>query len=82
MNLDEVIEVIKRGAAEGKAIVRLHTGDPAIYGAIQEQMDRLQELGITYAVVPRRKLLPRNGSCFEAGIHVAECVSNGNYYAY
>ena len=52
MNLDEVIEVIKRGAAEGKAIVRLHTGDPAIYGAIQEQMDRLQELGITYAVVP------------------------------
>lgn len=52
MNLDEVIEVMQRGASEGKSIVRLHTGDPAIYGAIQEQMDRLKELDITYAVVP------------------------------
>lgn len=52
MNLDEVIEVVKKAASEGKQIVRLHTGDPAIYGAIQEQMDRLKELGITYEVVP------------------------------
>jgi len=52
MNLDEVIEVTKNAVAEGKMVVRLHTGDPAIYGAIQEQMDRLAALGITYEVVP------------------------------
>ena len=38
--------------AEGKTVVRLHTGDPAIYGAIQEQMDALKEMGITYDVTP------------------------------
>lgn len=52
MNLDEVLAVMKKGAAEGKSIVRLHTGDPAIYGAIQEQMDALDELGISYDVTP------------------------------
>lgn len=52
MNLDEVLAVMKEGAANGKVIVRLHTGDPAIYGAIQEQMDALKEAGITYEVVP------------------------------
>lgn len=52
MNLDEVLAVMKKGTAEGKSIVRLHTGDPAIYGAIQEQMDALDELGISYDVTP------------------------------
>ncbi|WP_302226525.1 precorrin-4 C(11)-methyltransferase [Veillonella magna] len=52
MNLDEVLAVMKKGASEGKSIVRLHTGDPAIYGAIQEQMDALDELGISYDVTP------------------------------
>lgn len=52
MNLDEVIEVIKTAVANHKQVVRLHTGDPAIYGAIQEQMDRLQELDISYEVTP------------------------------
>lgn len=52
MNLDEVLAVMKKAAGEGKTVVRLHTGDPAIYGAIQEQMDGLAEAGITYEVVP------------------------------
>lgn len=52
MNLDEVIEVMKRGTKEGKDIVRLHTGDPTIYGAIREQIDNLDKLGIEYEVVP------------------------------
>lgn len=50
MNLDEVIEVMKRG--DTKNIVRLHTGDPCIYGAIREQMDKLNSLGIEYDVCP------------------------------
>ena len=52
MSLDDVLEVTKASVAEGKTVVRLHTGDPAIYGAIQEQMDALKEMGITYDVTP------------------------------
>lgn len=50
MNLDEVIEVMKQ--EDTKNIVRLHTGDPCIYGAIREQMDKLNSLGIEYDVCP------------------------------
>lgn len=50
MHLDEVIKVMREGA--GKNIVRLHTGDPCLYGAIREQMDRLDALGIEYDVCP------------------------------
>ena len=52
MTLPQVIEVIKNGVAQDKMVVRLHTGDPSIYGAIQEQMDALDKLGIEYKVVP------------------------------
>lgn len=52
MNLDEVIAVIKEADAKGQDIVRLHTGDPCLYGAIREQMDRLKELDIAYEVIP------------------------------
>ncbi|NLD16858.1 MAG: precorrin-4 C(11)-methyltransferase [Tissierellia bacterium] len=52
MTLEDVIEVMERGTEEGKKIVRLHTGDPTIYGAIREQIDELDRLGITYEVVP------------------------------
>lgn len=52
MNLDEVIEAMKQAEAEGKMTVRLHTGDPSVYGAIREQMDRLDKLAIPYDVCP------------------------------
>lgn len=52
MTLDEVISVITEAEAAGKRTVRLHTGDPCLYGAIREQMDRLDGLGIEYAVCP------------------------------
>lgn len=52
MTLDEVLEVMYRGVEEGKDIVRLHTGDPTLYGAIREQLDQLEERGIEYEVVP------------------------------
>ncbi|MEG1867385.1 MAG: precorrin-4 C(11)-methyltransferase, partial [Clostridiales bacterium] len=52
MNLDEVIEVIKAEYPKGKNIVRLHTGDPSIYGAIREQMDILDTENIEYTVIP------------------------------
>lgn len=52
MTLDEVIEVIKKSEAQGKMTVRLHTGEPSIYGAVREQMDRLDQLKIKYESVP------------------------------
>jgi len=52
MTLSEVVEVMVNAVIAGKSVVRLHTGDPSIYGAIQEQMEALDELGVTYQVVP------------------------------
>ena len=52
MTLDEVINVMEKAEADGKTTVRLHTGDPCVYGAIREQMDRLDKLGIVYDVCP------------------------------
>lgn len=52
MTLEEVIDVMVAGEKSGKAVVRLHTGDPAIYGAIREQMDILDRHGIGYQVCP------------------------------
>ncbi len=52
LNLDEIITIISRNHAQDRRIVRLHTGDPAIYGAIKEQMCRLDELGIPYEIIP------------------------------
>ncbi|HEC97839.1 MAG TPA: precorrin-4 C(11)-methyltransferase [Nitrospirae bacterium] len=52
MSLDEIIDRINRAVKEGKSVVRLHTGDPAFYSAISEQIERLRALGIEYEVVP------------------------------
>lgn len=50
MTLDEVIAVMERSRV--KSVVRLHSGDPSLYGAIQEQMDRLDALFIPYDICP------------------------------
>lgn len=52
MNLDEVIDVIVKAESEGKNIVRLHTGDPSLYGAIREQIEELAKHGITCEICP------------------------------
>ncbi|MBQ2096083.1 MAG: precorrin-4 C(11)-methyltransferase [Firmicutes bacterium] len=52
MTLEQVIDVMKKTESEGKTTVRLHTGDPSIYGAIREQFDALDPLGISYDVCP------------------------------
>ncbi|MBQ0059470.1 MAG: precorrin-4 C(11)-methyltransferase, partial [Lachnospiraceae bacterium] len=52
MTLEEVLEVIRQGEKEGKTTVRLHTGDPCLYGAIREQMDELDKDGIAYDDTP------------------------------
>ncbi len=50
--LGDQIDLMAAAHAIGKKVVRLHTGDPSLYGAIGEQMRALDALGIEYAVVP------------------------------
>lgn len=52
LTLAETDALLQRAAREGKTCVRLHTGDPALFGAIREQMERLDAAGIGYEVVP------------------------------
>lgn len=52
MTLEEVIQTIVSAEAVGKTTVRLHTGDSSIYGAVREQFDELEKLGINYDVCP------------------------------
>ncbi len=52
MTLEEIVRDIESGWRSGRLVVRLHTGDPSLYGAIQEQFRELDKLGIPYEVVP------------------------------
>lgn len=52
LTLEEVLEIIQKAEASGKTTVRLHTGDSSIYGAVREQFDQLEKLGIDYDVCP------------------------------
>ncbi|MGB9793112.1 MAG: precorrin-4 C(11)-methyltransferase [Thermacetogeniaceae bacterium] len=52
LTLEEMIELMREGVSAGKVVARLHSGDPALYGAVQEQFDALDEEGIPYEVVP------------------------------
>jgi len=52
LTLEEIVEFIKDGVNAGKLVVRLHSGDPALYGALQEQLDLLEEAGVPYEIVP------------------------------
>lgn len=50
--LEEIMAIMEKAIGEGKTVARVHTGDPSLYGAIQEQMDWLDRRGIPYEVVP------------------------------
>ena len=52
LTLEEVLEIMDKAEKEKKITVRLHTGDPSIYGAIREQMDELDHMGIAYESCP------------------------------
>ena len=52
MTLKEVMEVICQAVRDGKKTVRVHTGDPSLYGAVREQMAELSRQGIDYEVIP------------------------------
>ena len=52
MNLDEIVLEIQQADMKGKDVARVHSGDPSLYGAIGEQMRRLDDLNISYDITP------------------------------
>lgn len=52
MTLEDVITLITESIAAGETVVRLHTGDPSIFGALREQLDELDRRGIPYEIIP------------------------------
>lgn len=52
MSLSEIVSIMIEAARSGKKVVRLHTGDPSLYGALREQAEALEKEGIPYGIVP------------------------------
>jgi precorrin-4/cobalt-precorrin-4 C11-methyltransferase len=52
MNLDEIVNLMDKSVKDGKLVARVHTGDPAIYGAIGEQMELLKAKNIDFEIIP------------------------------
>ena len=81
MTLEEVVEKMQEAESTGKMTVRLHTGDPCVYGAIREQMDRAGRARISpYKSMPGCQLFLRSGSCLESGIYLAGRFTERGYY--
>jgi len=72
MDLDAIMGVMTSAAKAGKKVVRLHTGDPAIYGAIREQMQLLDRENIAYEVVPGVSSALASAAALKAELTVPE----------
>jgi precorrin-4/cobalt-precorrin-4 C11-methyltransferase len=52
LSMEDVLVIYERAAREGLRVARIHSGDPALWGAVQEQLDRCRELGLETEIVP------------------------------
>jgi precorrin-4/cobalt-precorrin-4 C11-methyltransferase len=66
MNLDEIVQMMSESATEGKLVARVHTGDPAIYGAIAEQIQYLKAHDVPYEIIPGVSSLFASAAALEA----------------
>ncbi len=80
MTLEDVISVMEKAEAAGKTTVRLHTGDPCIYGAIREQMDILDEKKIAYDYCPGVECILWSCQCPEPGIYTSGDITKCDHY--
>ena len=78
MTLEEVLAVMKDAEEKGLKTVRVHTGDPAVFGAHREQMDALERMGIAYEVIPGVSSFPGDGGGAEKGIYPAGREPDGD----
>jgi len=72
MSLEETTEVMRKAVADGRDVVRLHTGDLSFYSAITEQIRRLRGLGIEYEVVPGVSSLAAGSAALETELTLPE----------
>ena len=80
MTLEQVAAVMKENEAAHKDTVRLHTGDPCLYGAIREQMDLLDAWGIAYDDTPGVSSFLRCGGGAERRVHAARRQPDRHHY--
>ena len=73
MTLEEVLDVMKKAEQSGKTTVRLHTGDPSLYGAIREQMDALKKMILHMIFVPVSVRSAARHRHWNWNIHCREC---------
>ncbi|CDG64928.1 MAG: precorrin-4/cobalt-precorrin-4 C11-methyltransferase [Methanobacterium sp.] len=66
MNLDEIIQLMIESTRKGKTVARVHTGDPAIYGAIAEQIQYLKAQDVPYEIIPGVSSLFASAAALEA----------------
>ena len=72
MNLDEILEVMVRETKKGGLVARVHTGDPAIYGAIGEQIEGLKARNIPFEIVPGVSSLFATAAALETELTLPE----------
>lgn len=72
LDLDEIIEIMEKETSKGYLVARVHTGDPAIYGAIGEQIERLKEKNIPYEIVPGVSSLFASAAALEVELTLPE----------
>ena len=76
---EEIFDLLYKNAKKEKLVVRLHDGDPAIYGAIREQIDNLEKKGIESTVVPGLHLSSLSSSTWNS-INITWSNSNNDNY--
>ena len=72
MNLDEILEVMERETEKGGLVARVHTGDPAIYGTIGEQIEGLKARNIPFEIVPGVSSLFATAAALETELTLPE----------
>ena len=72
MSLEEIVSIFRDAQRRGIDVVRLHSGDPSIYGAIREQMNELDRLGVTYEVIPGVSAFQASAAALEAELTAPE----------
>ena len=73
MTLEEILAVIEAAEREGKTTVRLHSGDPSLYGAVNEQFEQLKKRGIAYDICPGVSALCGAAAALGSGLPAWRC---------
>src|SRR4029077_8044775 len=75
--LEGVLPLYRRAKDEGLEVARVHSGDPALWGALQEQLDRCRELGLATSVVPGVSSFTAAAAAVERGLTIPEVAQAG-----